>query len=79
MDLVKKVKALYPNKFVRFGSGFSVSGADCSDCGDCNSRYMYNYHWVNKEGYGTTAWAPTLTTVSQNFGMNGNDFIVTYL
>lgn len=78
MDLIKKIRAWYPNKFVAY-SGFSAYAEDSCDCDNCNSRYMYNYQWVNKEGYGTTAWAPTLTTVSQNFGMSGDDFLVTYL
>lgn len=35
---------------------------------------------MNDEGYGTTAWAPTLLDISRNFGKTEDGrFIVTYL
>jgi hypothetical protein len=35
---------------------------------------------INEEGYGTTAWAPSLLAITRNFGRTEDgDFIVTYL
>lgn len=86
MSLIDKIKNLHPKKFIKFGkrSGFDdmcVATSDCSDCGSCNSRYMYNYAWLNDLGYGSSAWAPTLTSITQNLGMNNDktDYLVTYL
>jgi ribosomal protein L37E len=80
--LIDRIKNLHPKKFIKFGTApFSVEASDCSDCGDCNSKYTYDWEWVNREGYGTTAWAPTVLSSSRNFGLNdrGTDFLVTYL
>lgn len=86
MSLIDKIKNLHPKKYIKFGKSnftdmYVESATDCSDCGDCNSRYDYNFAWLNDMDYGTTAWAPTLTSVSQNLGMNNSktDFLVTYL
>lgn len=80
--IVNKIKNLHPNKLVRYGAPFeSCQTCDKSDCGDCNTWYSYDFSYVNNEGYGSTVWAPTLTTVSRNFGLNsrGDDYLVTYL
>lgn len=45
------------------------------------SPYEYNIMNVNRDGYGTTAWAPTMTIITQDFGMNNDrsDYLITYL
>lgn len=39
------------------------------------------YAWVNKEGYGTQSWAPSMLTCTQTLGLNdaGDDYLVTYI
>jgi len=81
-DFINKIKNLHPNKLVKFSrAGFSATATEYSDCGTCNSRATYGWSWVNDEGYGTTAWAPTYLNSTRNFGLNkdGTDYIVTYL
>lgn len=80
--LINRIKNLHPKGFIKFDvAGFKAESSDCSDCNDCNTKYTYDWSWVNQEGYGTTAWAPTVTSCSRNFGLNnrGTDYLVTYL
>lgn len=53
---------------------------DYTDCGSCRSRRTYDWNWLNRQGYGSTAWAPTLSSISCNFGLNrqGTDYVKTY-
>ncbi len=81
-NLVNSIKNLHPKKFIKFNkAGFSATESSCSDCGECNSRATYDWSWVNDEGYGTTAWAPTYLTSTRNFGLNkdGTDYLITWL
>jgi hypothetical protein len=76
MDIINSIKNLHPKKFIKFKkAGFT------SDCSECNDKSGYDWSWVNDEGYGTTAWAPTYLNSTRNFGLNkdGSDYIVTYL
>lgn len=78
--LADKIKNLHPKKFIKISS-FKAEGSGCSDCRECNYRCTYDWSWVNQEGYGTTVWAPTLSSSTRGFGMNDccDDFLVTYL
>lgn len=80
-NLANKIKNLHPKRFIKFNkAGFSELERS-KDCSECNSRLEYDWSWVNDEGYGTTAWAPTYLTSTRNFGLNrdGTDYITTWL
>lgn len=71
MDFIKKVKSLNSKGIIKFNrSGFR----------DCECKTIPDMQWINDEGYGSSAWAPTLIGTTRNFGLNaeGTDYIKTY-